>query len=88
MLGARGLQIAVDLIDLALEVVDQVKARVDALAPRIGNLETVEQLPARDSEQVGDRTRMPEGEHRGVDTVLEHRLVLDQVKAKPSLLAL
>ena len=31
---------------------------------------------------------MPEGEHRGVDAVLEHRLVLDQVKAKPRLLAL
>jgi hypothetical protein len=44
MLGARGLQITVDLGDLALEVVDQVKTRVDGLAPRIGNLKALEQL--------------------------------------------
>ena len=46
MIRPGGLQIAVDLIDLALEVVDQIDARVDALAPRVGDLETLEQFAA------------------------------------------
>ena len=57
MLGARGLQITVDLGDLALEAVDQIKTRVDGLAPRIGNLKALEQLAALNAEGVGDRTR-------------------------------
>jgi hypothetical protein len=46
MVGVAGPQFAVDLIDLALEVLDQPKAGVDGAAPRLRDLQAVEQLAA------------------------------------------
>lgn len=43
---------------------------------------------AAQAEQVADRAGMPEAHQRGMDAVLEHRLVLDQVQSKPGPLAL
>jgi hypothetical protein len=34
------------------------------------DLQAVQQLAAGDAEQVGDRARVPEGDHRRVDAVL------------------
>jgi hypothetical protein len=35
-------------------------------------------LAAGDAEQITDRARVPEGDQRRVDAVLEHRAMLDQ----------
>jgi hypothetical protein len=88
MVGARGPQLAIDRVDLAVEVIDEMQARVDGPAPRLRNVEAVQQLAARDTEQISDRARVPEGDQRRVDAMLEHRSVLDQVHPKASLLAL
>jgi hypothetical protein len=39
MLSAAGAQLALDRVDLWLQIVDQVQTRVDRLAPRIRELE-------------------------------------------------
>jgi len=69
----------IDRVDLAVQVADQLKAGVDGPAPRLRDLQAIEQLTAGDTEQVADRTRMAEGDQRRVDAVLEHRAVLDQM---------
>jgi hypothetical protein len=88
VIGARGAQLAIDRVDLAVQIVDQPEAGVDGPAPRLRNVETVQQLAAGDAEQVGDRARVPEGDQGRVDAVLEHRAVLDQVHPKARQLAL
>ena len=55
MLGAAGAQLAFDRGDLRLQIVDQVQACVDGLAPRIRDLETIQKLAALQTEQIGDR---------------------------------
>ena len=55
MLGVAEAQLAVDEVDLGVEVVDQRQARLDAAAPRLGDREAVQQLAAGDTEQVADR---------------------------------
>jgi hypothetical protein len=78
----------VDVVDLALEVLDQRQTGVDGAAPRLRDRDAVEQLAAGDAEQVGHRARVPERDQRRVDAVLEHRAVLDQVQPEARLLAL
>jgi hypothetical protein len=75
-------------LDLLVEVIHQLQARVDGRAPRLRDLQTIKQLTAGDAEQVGDRARVLERDHRGVNAVLEHRAVLDQVQAEARKLAL
>jgi hypothetical protein len=67
----------VDVVDLALEVLDQLKAGVDGASPRRRDRDAVKQLAACDAEQIGHRTRVPERDQCRVDPVLEHRAVLD-----------
>ena len=88
MVGPGRAQLAVDRLDLAVAVVDQPQARVDGAAPRLRDVETVQQLAAGDTEAVRDRARMPEGHQRRVDAVPEHRAVLDQVHPKARQLGL
>jgi hypothetical protein len=88
MLGAACAQLALDRGELGLQIVDQVQACVDGLAPRIRDLETIQKLAALQTEQIAHRARVPERHQRRMDAVLEHRLVLDQVQSKPRLLAL
>jgi hypothetical protein len=88
MVGARGPQLLVDRVDLAVEVIDEPQAGIDGATPRLRDVEAVKQLAARDTEQIRDRARVPEGDQRRVDTVLEHRAVLDQMHPKACLLAL
>jgi hypothetical protein len=78
VVGVALAELAVELGDLAFEVVDQLHARRDVAAPGLGDLESRKQLSALDSEQVGDRTGLCEVDQRRVDPVLERRLVLDQ----------
>jgi hypothetical protein len=53
--------------DLQLEVVDQPEAHVDVAPPRIGDLQTIEQIAPGETEQVPARARVPEGDQRRVD---------------------
>jgi hypothetical protein len=53
--GARGAQLAVDGVDLAVEIVDQPSARGDGAAPRPRDVEAIERLAAGDTEQIADR---------------------------------
>ena len=55
VVGVARLEPAVDVGDLALEVVDQRDRGGDVAAPGLGDLEALEQLAALDPEQVGDR---------------------------------
>ena len=51
---------SIDLKDL----VDQLQARLDVAAPRLGDVESLKQLPAGDPEQVRHRARVPECDQR------------------------
>src|SRR3954453_716440 len=88
MVGAAEAQLLVDLIDLGVEVADQLKAGVDGPAPRLRDRDPIEQLTAGDAEQIADRARVPEGDQRRVDAMLEHRAVLDQMHPKARQLTL
>ena len=52
MIGAAALELALDLADAALEIIDQRQAGVDVPAPGLGDLQAGEQLAVRDPEQV------------------------------------
>jgi len=65
VLGAAEAQLAVDEVDLGVEVVDQRQARLDRAAPRLGDREALQQLAAGDAEQIRNRARVPEGDQRG-----------------------
>jgi hypothetical protein len=54
MVGARGAQLLVDRVDLVIEVVDEAQAGIDGAAPRLRDVEAVQQLAAGDTEQVRD----------------------------------
>ena len=60
MIGPGAPQPPLDLTDTALEIIDQLKARLDVRAPRLGEIQLGEQLAAGDAEQVGHRDLMPE----------------------------
>jgi hypothetical protein len=88
VIGAGSAPLLFDRVDLAGEVVDQIQTRVDGLAPRLRELEALQELASGDPEQVRDRARVPEAHQRRVDPVLEHRLVLDQMQPEARLLTL
>ena len=52
MIGSGAAQPSLDLSDPPLEVVDQLKTRLDVTAPRLGEIQLGEQLAAGDAEQV------------------------------------
>jgi hypothetical protein len=47
------------LADLAVELVDQAQAGLDRCSPRLGQVESGEQLAAADAEEVGDGQGLP-----------------------------
>jgi hypothetical protein len=88
VLGALAPELHGQRGDLQLEVIDEPQADLDVPAPRIGDLQTVQQLAAGVPEQIRDRARVPEGDQRGVDAVLQRRAVPDQVQPEARQLAL
>ena len=88
MVGMAAPKALVDVGDLALEIIDQRNRGGDVRAPGLGDLEPLQEPPALDPEQVGDRARPAEVDQRRVDPVLEHRAMLDQMQAKASELPL
>jgi len=87
VVGPEATQLALLRADLLVEQVDQPQARLERGAPRLGDLESVQQLPARAAEQVGDGTRLVSGDQRGVDAVLERRPLVHQMQAEAGPLA-
>lgn len=55
VLGAEAAELALDLVDLPLEHVDQVETRLDGRAPWLGQLTALEEAPSAGAEEVGDR---------------------------------
>jgi hypothetical protein len=80
--GALALELHGQLRDLRLEVIDQPEADVDVVPPRVGDLQAIQQLAAGVAEQIGDRARVPEGDQRSVDAVLQRRAVADRCNLK------
>jgi hypothetical protein len=77
-----------ELGDLHFEVVDQLQADVDVAPPWVGDLKAVEQLAAGETEEVGDRARVTEGDQRRVDAVLQRGAMAHRVQPEPGQLAL
>ncbi len=88
MVGMAFAQPAVAVLDLAIELIHQLQARVDVRSPGLRNLELGKDPPALGAEEVGDRAGPAEGHERRVDPVLQRRSVLDQVHPKAGRLAL
>ena len=87
MVGVAFPEPAVDQLDLALEMVDQLDRCADVRAPRLADLEPRQEPPTLGPEQIGDRAGAAEVDQRRVDPVLKRRLVLDQVHPKAGKLA-
>jgi hypothetical protein len=88
VVGAPALELDGQPGDLHLQVVDQLEAGVDVPTPRVGDRQAIEQIAAGMAEQIRHRTRVPEGDQRGVDAVLQRGAVADQVEPEPGQLAL
>ena len=82
MVGTGSPQVPFDAGDLCVQLVDEPERRLDVAPPRLGELQTIEQLAAAHAEEVGHRTGMAEGHEAGVDPVLERRAVLHEVQAE------
>jgi hypothetical protein len=78
VVGAQGLELAVDGGDLAVEVVDHRHRRQDPRAPRLREIEPREQLAPLAAEQVGHRAAVPEGQKLGVNAMLQRAALGDQ----------
>jgi hypothetical protein len=59
VVGAEPAQLALALVDLAVEFVDQAKADLDRALPWFGKSEPSEQLATADAEEIRDRTGLP-----------------------------
>jgi hypothetical protein len=70
VIGVACSQAAVDPIDPALEVVDQLQRRGDVAPPGLGDVEPRPELSALDPERVGDRAGAAEVDRGRVDPVL------------------
>ena len=62
MIDAPLLELHGQLGDLQLEVIDQSQTDVDVGAPRVGDLQAIQQLAAGVAEQIRNRARVPEGD--------------------------
>jgi hypothetical protein len=80
VIGVALLEAAVDVRDLALEVVDQLDRGGDVRAPGLGHREPFQQPSAFGPKEIGDRASAAEVDQRRVDAALERRLVLDEVQ--------
>ncbi len=63
-----------------MDAVDQSQRGVDGSTPGIGELESVEHLPATLSEEIGERTRLAEGDEAGVHPVLQRSAMTNEVE--------
>jgi hypothetical protein len=88
VLGAEAAKLALDLVDLPLEHVDQVEARLDGRPPRLGQLQALEEAPSAGPEEVADRRAQAVLEEDRMDAVLERGALVDEMDAEARPLAL
>src|SRR6266542_3992651 len=88
MVGAEPAQLAFALADLAVELVDQSQARFDRSLPWLRQTESHEQRAAADTEEIGDRARLPVRQQDRVHALLQARAVAHQVQAPARAFAL
>jgi hypothetical protein len=80
VVGAQPAQLPFAPVDLDVQVVDQAHRGGGGPRPRLRQLQPVQQLPPARAEQVSGRARPPEGQQRGVNSVLQRGPVPDQVQ--------
>jgi len=80
VVGAEPAQLALAVVDFAVELVDQAQACNDGSLPRLGQREPGEQLAATNAEQVGNRAGLAVREQDRVHTLLQTRAVADKVQ--------
>jgi hypothetical protein len=78
VVGAERLELCVDVGDLGVEVVDHRDGGEHTAAPRLGKLQTPEQLAPAAAKQVRDRAGVAERQQLRVDAVLERAALADQ----------
>src|SRR5918996_2222992 len=88
VLGAEAAQLALALVDLPVELVDQAQAGLDRALPRLRQAEVDQQLAAADAEQIRDGTGLAVGEQDRVHALLQARAMPDEVQPPASPLAL
>src|SRR5262245_34238455 len=81
VVGAESAQLALALVDLMLELVDQAQARLDRALPGLRQSESGEQLAAAVTEEIRDWTRLAVGEQDGVHALLEARTMTNHVQS-------
>ncbi len=74
VVGAEPAQLALALVDLTTEIIDQHQARLDRARPRLRQGEPHQQLSATLAEQISDRTRLPKRDQRRVNAILQRRV--------------
>src|SRR6266496_5094932 len=88
VVGAEAAQLALAVVDLAVELVDQTQAGLEGALPRLWETEPVEQLAAADAEEVGDGAGLAVCEQYGVHALLQARAVADEMQPPASAFAL
>jgi hypothetical protein len=80
VIGAEPTQLALALVDLLVELVEQTQAGLDRALPGLGQSELGEQLAAAHTEEVGDRAGLAVGEQQRVHALLQARAMADQMQ--------
>jgi hypothetical protein len=80
VVGAEPAQLALAVVDFAIEVIDQAPARLQVARPGLGQQQACEQLAAADAEQVGDGARFAVCEQDRVHALLQARAVVDEME--------
>jgi hypothetical protein len=82
MIRSLGPELLCYRVDLFAKLVDESKRRPDVAPPRLGELQTLEQLTSADTEEIRHRAGMAEGHQACVDPVLQGTAVFHQMKPK------
>ena len=80
MLGPEATQLALAVIDLAVELVDQAQTGLDRPLPRLRQAEPCEQQAAAETEEVEDRARLSVGKQHRVHALLQARAVAHEMQ--------
>jgi hypothetical protein len=81
VLGAEPAQLALALVDLAVELVDQAQAGLDRPLPRLGQVEAGEQPAAADAEEIGDGAGLAVREQHRVHALIQAGAVTNGVES-------
>jgi hypothetical protein len=88
VVGAEPAQLALAIVDLAVEFVDQAQAGLDRPLPRLGQAEPGEERAPAQAEQVGDGAGLAVREQHRVHALLQAGAVTHEVQPPARTLAL